>query len=170
MTGIPENIGLVKKFIATRLPGLVNKWDLTREDKEDLEQELYLHYTQAVISFDRYKPQCQLSTYVFGALKNTVSSYRSGLSRRMANINISDNNLPDKYICHPHMQIGIRHKNITKKQKAILRFRYEHNLPYKQIAKVFNVSERAVKKQTRKALSILREDNQDIHIRGGRSF
>ena len=97
MTGIPENIGLVKKFIATRLPGLVNKWDLTREDKEDLEQELYLHYTQAVISFDRYKPQCQLSTYVFGALKNTVSSYRSGLSRRMANINISDNNLPDKY-------------------------------------------------------------------------
>ena len=134
-------------------------------DVEELEAEINLTFCKAYIKYYENRKKCKLSTYIFRALENCTRGFLKKSKRKTNTIQFEENMLKSRKIIKWGRLINSR--NVSFRQKRILVLKYYCNLRISDIAKIYKISDRMIKKEIRKGLDILKADNYEtFHFRG----
>lgn len=167
-----------KKFFETFYPKLMSLACRFVDDQvaQDLVQEIFIYYWEQKQQIEADN----VHSYLFKCLQNkclnylkhqmVVEEYYAKVRIAEARINylneMTDANDVLKQVIDQdlHEQIEASVKKLPPKTAEVFRLAYYHDLPYKEIAKVMDISPRTVAVHVRNAVLFLRDDLKDLLV------
>lgn len=136
---------------------------LTKNDMEaeDLTQDVFLKMHKGL---QRFRFDADFKTYLFRVNANAANSYlRKKRLRQMVNLEsipepAGDGENPDLDNAWIQTQLWKSVARLPKQQRIVVIMRIAHELPYKDIAKILNISESSAKVNYHHAVQRLRKE------------